>query len=188
MDLAGNPLVSARLRLRELRDADLGDLVAWWQEPEVSVSQGSGPIHPRPAAAVAEQFRLWSGNQGTDAGLVVTTRAEGTVIGHVALFGATVHNRTATYAIMIGPPHQGQGYGTEATRMMLRYGFAELGLHRIQLGVMGYNERGINTYKKAGFIEEGRSRETIFRGGAWYDHVHMGILAHEWQASLKPTA
>jgi RimJ/RimL family protein N-acetyltransferase len=186
MDLAGNPLVSARLRLRELRDADLGDLVAWWQEPEVSVSQGSGPIHPRPAAAVAEQFRLWSGNQGTDAGLVVTTRQEGTVIGHVALFGATVHNRTATYAIMIGPPHQGQGYGTEATRMMLRYGFAELGLHRIQLGVMGYNERGINTYKKAGFIEEGRSRETVFRGGIWYDHVHMGILAHEWHAAIKP--
>jgi RimJ/RimL family protein N-acetyltransferase len=188
MDLAGNPLASERLRLRELREEDLAELVTWWQEPEVIVSQSGGPVHPRPAASVAEQFRTWSANQGTDAGLVVTSRQEGTVLGHVALFGATVHNRTATYAIMIGPPQQGQGYGTEATRLMLRYGFAELGLHRIQLGVMGYNERGISTYKKAGFIEEGRSRETVYRGGTWYDHVHMGILAHEWWAKTKPPA
>ncbi|AGL21020.1 GNAT family N-acetyltransferase [Actinoplanes sp. N902-109] len=182
-----NPLISDRLRLRELRDEDLTDLVAWWQDPEVSISQGMGPLHPRPAAAIAEQFRAWCSNQGNDAGLVVTSREDGTVLGHVALFGATVHSRAATFAIMIGPPHQGRGYGTEATRLMLRYGFAELGLHRIQLGVMAYNERGIAAYKKAGFVEEGRAREAVHRNGTWYDQVHMGILAHEWQTTTSPT-
>lgn len=178
-----NPLVSERLRLRELRDADLDDLVAWWQDPEVAVSQTAGPVMPGQAATIAERFRGWSTNEGINAGLTVTHREEGTVLGHVSLFGANAHNRTATFAIIIGPPHQNQGYGQEATRLMLRYGFRELGLHRIQLGVLGFNERAIATYRKAGFVEEGRSRETVFRGGVWYDDVHMGILDREWRES-----
>lgn len=176
-------LTSERLRLRELRDDDLRDLVAWWQDPDVLVTQTSGVMHPRPAADVAERFRGWSRNEGVDAGLVVTDREQGTVLGHTALFGADAHNRTATFAIIIGPPHQGQGYGTETTRLMLRYGFTELGLHRVQLTVIGSNERGIATYLKAGFVEEGRAREAVFRGGAWHDLVHMGVLSREWSAA-----
>ncbi|GLZ01915.1 hypothetical protein Acsp02_91660 [Actinoplanes sp. NBRC 103695] len=178
-------MTSERLRLRELRDDDLRDLVAWWQDPEVLVTQTSAVMHPRPAAEVAELYRGWSRNQGTDAGLVVTDREQGTVLGHTALYGADAHNRTATFAIMIGPPHQGQGHGTEATRLMLRYGFTELGLHRVQLTVIGSNERGIATYLRAGFVEEGRAREAVFRGGAWHDLVHMGVLSREWSAAAS---
>lgn len=176
-------LTSERLRLRELRDADLAELVAWWQDPDVMVSQTTSVVHPRPAADIGDQFRAWSRNSGTDLGLVVTHREEGTVLGHVSLFGADAHNRTATYAIIIGPPHQGQGYGTEVTRLVLRYGFEELGLHRIQLTVIGYNERAIRAYRKAGFVEEGRSRESVQRGGRRHDQVLMGVLAHEWRSA-----
>lgn len=83
----------------------------------------------------------------------------------------------------LGPPHQNRGLGTEATRLVLRFGFDELGLHRIQLTVNGFNERGLATYRKVGFVEEGRSREAIFRSGTWHDQVHMGILAREWRAA-----
>lgn len=177
-----NPLEDDRIRLRELRDDDLEQLVAWWQDPEVAALQSTMPVHPRPAATVAEMFRMWSGNLGADAGLVVTGRAEGTVLGYVSLFGADAHNRTATYAIIIGPPHQDQGYGTAATELVLRYGFQELGLHRVQLRVIGGNGRAVKAYAKAGFVEEGRSRECVFRGGAWHDEIQMGILAREFQA------
>lgn len=178
-----NALTGDRIRLRELREDDLAVLVPWWQDPDVMVTQTSGTLHPRSADAIAEQFRGWSRNTGIDAGLTVVSRDEGTVLGHAALFGADAHNRTATFAIVIGPPHQGQGYGTEATRLMLRYGFSELGLHRIQLVANGFNERAIHTYAKVGFVEEGRDREAVFRGGAWHDLVRMGILDHEWRAA-----
>ncbi|GAA0536991.1 GNAT family protein [Paractinoplanes ferrugineus] len=177
-----NVLLGERIRLRELREDDLTDLVAWWQDPAVMVTQTGGPIHPRPAAPIAEQFRAWSRNDGTDAGLVAVTH-DGTVLGQVSLFGAEAHNRTATFAIIIGPPHQGQGYGLEATRLMLRFAFAELNLHRVQLNVLGYNERAIHTYTRAGFVDEGRDRSAVFRGGAWHDNVRMGILAEEWWAA-----
>jgi RimJ/RimL family protein N-acetyltransferase len=178
-----NAFTGERVRLRELRDDDLTDLVAWWQDPEVMVTQTSGPFHPRPAEPIAEQFRAWNRNDGTDAGFTVVNRSEGTVLGHVALFGANAHNRTATFAIIIGPPHQGRGYGAEATRVAVRYGFTELGLHRIQLAVAGFNERAIYTYAKAGFVEEGRDREAVFRAGKWHDQVRMGILEREWWAA-----
>jgi RimJ/RimL family protein N-acetyltransferase len=178
-----NPLIGRRIRLRELRDDDLTDLVAWWQDPEVMVTQTAGPFHPRPADAIADQFRAWNRNTGTDTGLTITHLSEGTVLGHVALFGADAHNRTATFAIIVGPPHQGQGYGSEATAVMVNYGFAELGLHRIQLAVAGFNERAIHTYEKAGFVVEGRDREAVFRNGRWHDQIRMGILDREWRAA-----
>jgi RimJ/RimL family protein N-acetyltransferase len=181
MDVTADALRGPRIRLRELRDSDLDELIAWWQDPEVLISQTGGPFHPRPSGSLADQFRLWSRNDGIDAGFAV--EHEGVLIGHVALFGANAHNRAATYAIVIGPPHQNRGLGTETTRVMLRYGFDELGLHRIGLTVNGFNERGIAAYRKAGFVEEGRVREAIFRAGAWHDQVHMGILAREWRAA-----
>jgi RimJ/RimL family protein N-acetyltransferase len=183
MSVTAEALTGDRVRLRELRESDLDRLVAWWQDPDLMVTQTSGPYHPQMAAPIAEQFRTWSRNDGTDAGFVVETHADGVPVGHAALFGANAHNRTATFAIMIGPPHQNRGLGTEATRLILRFGFEELGLHRIQLVANGFNERGLATYRKAGFVEEGRSREAIFRSGTWHDQVHMGILAREWRSA-----
>jgi RimJ/RimL family protein N-acetyltransferase len=182
VDLTTDPLTGDRIRLRELRDEDLADLTTWWQDPVLLIRQTAGALHPKPAATIAEQFRDWCRNDGIDVGLSVVTRDGGTLLGHAALFGAKPRNRTATYVIMLGPPHQGAGYGTETTRLMLRYAFAELNLHRVQLQVLGYNERAIHTYAKAGFVEEGRSREAVYRSGEWHDEVHMGILAREWWA------
>jgi RimJ/RimL family protein N-acetyltransferase len=185
VDVTADALTGDRVRLRELRESDLDDLVSWWQDPELMVAQTAGPFHPRMAAPIADQFRMWCRNDGTDAGFVIETHADGAVVGHTALFGATAHSRTATFAIMIGPPHQNRGLGTEAIRLILRFGFDELGLHRIQLVANGFNARAIATYRKVGFVEEGRSREAVFRSGTWHDQVHMGLLAHEWRAGVK---
>jgi RimJ/RimL family protein N-acetyltransferase len=187
VDVTAGALTGDRVRLRELRESDLDDLVSWWQDPELMVAQTAAPFHPRMAEPIADQFRMWCRNDGTDAGFVIETHADGAVVGHTALFGATAHSRTGTFAIMIGPPHQNRGLGTEAIGLVLRFGFDELGLHRIQLVANGFNARGIATYRKAGFVEEGRSREAIFRSGTWHDQVHMGLLAHEWRDRSRLT-
>jgi RimJ/RimL family protein N-acetyltransferase len=183
VDVTAQALRGPRIRLRELRESDLGDLVAWWQDPDVLINQTGGPFHPRPFDSLADQFRNWSRNDGIDAGFSV--EHDGVLVGHVALFGANAHSRAALFAILIGPPHQNKGLGTETTKVMLRYGFDELGLHRIGLMANGFNERGLAAYRKAGFVEEGRTREAIFRSGAWHDQVQMGILAREWRAAQR---
>ncbi len=127
-------------------------------------------------------FRDWSKNDGTRWGFSVEAKEDGAFVGHVTLFGPNVKDRCATFAIVIGPEHQDRGYGSDATRLMVSYGFAELGLHRIELQVFAYNPRALAAYRKAGFIEEGRRRSSVYRNGAWHDDIYMGLLRDEWEA------
>jgi RimJ/RimL family protein N-acetyltransferase len=183
MEINTAALTGDLVRMRELRDADLPRMIEWWHELDMAIHQTSGPITPRPAGDLSDMFRSWSRNPEGDAGLSVVTRESDEFIGHAALFGATPVLRCGTLAVMIGRPYQNRGFGSDVVRVMLRYGFAELGLHRIQLNVNGYNPRAIATYVKAGFVEEGRRREAVYRSGAWHDHVQMGILDREWFAA-----
>jgi len=185
---AGYTLTGQLVGLRILREADLDSLVAWWSDPQTMARQTHGPFVARQAADVAAMFRGWSANDGADAGLAVVERATGELIGHVALFGATVKDRCATLGVMIGPPYQGRGLGTDAVRAIVEYGFTELGLHRVHLSVNSDNPAAIAAYRKAGFVEEGRLREAYFRGGRWHDDVKMGMLERDFQQRDKPTA
>lgn len=180
-----DPLTGRLVRLRELREEDLTELVAWWTDQTVAVTQVTGPTHPRPAPALADMFRGWSRNDGADIGLSVTSRKNGRLVGHIGLHGTTVKDRCATLAVLIGSEHQNRGYGTDAVQTIVRYAFVELGLHRVELGVSGFNERGIAAYRKAGFVEEGRRREAVYRSGAWYDDVLMGQLRTDWEAANR---
>lgn len=76
----------------------------------------------------------------------------------------------------------GRGCGTEATRLMLDHAFGTLGLHRVALAVFAFNERAIRSYRKIGFVEEGRSREAIWRDGSFWDEIQMSMLEQEWRA------
>jgi RimJ/RimL family protein N-acetyltransferase len=102
-------------------------------------------------------------------------------------FGGTrPKDRCATLGIAFGREYIGRGYGTDAMRVIVEYGFREMGLHRIQLGVAPFNPAGIRAYEKAGFVEEGRHRESVLHDGRWYDEVLMSILDHEWAARRSP--
>jgi len=104
-----------------------------------------------------------------------------TLIGFVSLFRIEWNNQAARLAMGIGDSsNRGIGYGSDALRMILRYGFEELNLNRIGLDVIQYNEGAIAAYTKAGFLEEGRMRSAVLRAGKSYDRIIMGILRAEW--------
>lgn len=91
-------------------------------------------------------------------------------------------NRSCNFRILVGPTGQGRGLGTEATRMLVGYGFEELLLHRISLEVYDFNPRARRAYEKVGFREEGTLRESLRYEDRWIDATVMSILAHEWAA------
>lgn len=76
-----------------------------------------------------------------------------------------------------------QGYGTEALRLLLRYAFNELNLHRLTAVIPEYNEAALRLFQKAGFTEEVRRREAVNRDGQRWDLLHLGILSAEWAAA-----
>jgi RimJ/RimL family protein N-acetyltransferase len=51
-----------------------------------------------------------------------------------------------------------------------------------ELSVAPFNQAGIRAYEKAGFVEEGRHRESVLHDGHWHDDVLMSLLDHEWAA------
>ena len=173
-------LVGERVRLRPLRDEDLPALERWWADPAVQVLQQLA-VRPRPVGTTSDAFRRWSANEdGSGAGFSVET-TEGEFIGHVTLWGAKLPERDAHFAILIGPDHVGRGYGTEATRLMVRYGFLAMNLHRIQLEVFAFNSRARRAYAKAGFVEEGVRRDAVWIAGGYADEVLMSVLRSEWR-------
>ena len=102
-------------------------------------------------------------------------------IGHISLHDINHLNRHAFIGIYIGEEvHRGKGYGTEAVRLVLDYGFKTLNLNNIMLSVHADNEAAIACYKKVGFQDAGRRREWVFKNGKYFDKIYMDILAREF--------
>lgn len=103
------------------------------------------------------------------------------LIGTVALEHFNWIERSAVLGIFIGEKDfRSNGYGTEAIKMILEYGFKYLNLHSIRLDLLSINERAHKCYLKCGFKDTGASREQIFLNGKYYDRLHMDILENEF--------
>jgi RimJ/RimL family protein N-acetyltransferase len=114
--------------------------------------------------------------------MAVHRRGSERLIGTCAFSQLDAENGSALFHITIGEHDAwGQGFGTEATRLMLDHAFGALGLHRIALFVFEFNERAVRSYQKCGFVIEGRARESIWRDGRWWDELAMSVLQSDWR-------
>ena len=77
--------------------------------------------------------------------------------------------------------YRSNGYGTEAIKLLLEYGFKYLNLHSIKLDLLSINERAHKCYLKCGFKDTGKNIEEIFLNGKYYDKLHMDILENEFE-------
>jgi RimJ/RimL family protein N-acetyltransferase len=116
--------------------------------------------------------------------LGIVRLADDKLIGNCAIESINNISGTGTLGIFIGDNEDREnGYGTEAVRLMVDYGFNYLNLKNIMLWVADFNERAKNTYKKVGFKEAGRRRKACFVNGKYYDKVMMDILSEEFNES-----
>lgn len=106
--------------------------------------------------------------------------AEDKLIGFVGLSPIWAHGNVWVGIGFGEREYWGKGYGTDAMRLILRFAFMELNLHRVTLDVFEYNPRAIRSYEKAGFRHEGRRRQCLLRNGRRWDEIEMGILREEW--------
>ena len=93
----------------------------------------------------------------------------------------------AGLGIVIGDPADtSQGYGSDALRVLLDFGFGELRLERMWLEVFEFNERARHVYERLGFVHEATFRHAIFHGGRYLDLQRMAILRGEWADGRPP--
>ena len=105
------------------------------------------------------------------------------VIGSCGFNTDDVVNRYAKIGIGIGEKeYWSKGYGADALRVMLDFGFNVRGYNNISLNVYEYNKRAIACYEKIGFKRQGVWRECMIRSEKRYDCFHYDFLADEYFA------
>jgi len=173
-------LQGKRVRLRPVAELDLPLFVRWLNDHEVRywLSMADGP------GLTLESEREWFDEMRADPATVAwcIETEDGLPIGNLGLHAIDEAHGRATLGIFIGEKaYWGRGYGTEAIRQVLSYGFREMDLRRIALGTDEDNARGIRCYEKCGFVREGLLRAHRLRGGEPVNAVAMAVLREEWE-------
>ncbi|UCC16212.1 MAG: GNAT family N-acetyltransferase [Dehalococcoidales bacterium] len=177
-------LVGEKVVLRPVKRSDIEYFLKWFNDPEVT--QYLGMYLPMTEMA-EEKFieDLGSATAGKRVMFVIEAveDTDKKPIGSIGLSNIHPKDHHAVFGIAIGEKdYWSKGYGTEAARLIIRYGFEQLNLHRINSFAIAFNERSLRLHLRVGFKEEGREREAIFRNGAYHDHVVFGLLRTEWLA------
>ncbi len=173
-----------RVRLTAVNpEADAEASARWTRDTEYWRLNTTDPASPWTARSVKEFMeRGQQEERDDDYSFSIRLLESDRLIGWISLDGVDWPNGDAWVGIGIGERDcWGKGYGTDAMRVLLRYAFMELNLHRVSLSVYEYNPRAIRSYEKAGFVHEGRLRQAIQREGRRWDLLYMGILRGEWE-------
>jgi len=167
-----------KVTLRGMRRSDLERLHHFNNTLAVELAGGGDPPWPQALERVYAEYDSDCAVGGRDGmRFAVERNADQELLGQCALFDLDPVARTAQLGITLGEPScWGQGFGREAVRLLVDYGFRYQNLRRIWLKVHADNTRAIRCYRASGFEEEGRLRGHVWSNGAYHDLVLMGRL------------
>ena len=161
----------------------------WTHDAEFMRLYDIAPAHPLSAAMVKKQYEKLEKQVEEDKNMyyfTIRAKEDDHLIGKATIQWIEWSNGNGFLKLGIGAAEERRmGYGTQALRMLLRFAFAELNLHRVTAQVPEYNEGAIAVYRKAGFTEEVRRRKALERDGHRWDFLTFGLLKDEWQSGLR---
>ena len=174
-------LVTERLMLRELREADAGDVARGAGDKRVARYLVQVPDPYTVAVArrwIAQRIAWWDAGRGATLA-IVRRPAPDAVLGTVSLRKSRSDAR-AELGYWLAADAWGEGIATEATREMVTWGFRELGLRRVYAEVFAENRASSRVLEKLGMTLEGLKREHVWRGRVAHDVLLYGVLRTEW--------
>jgi len=178
-------IVGEKIYLRGLEKDDLkGNMFQWANDSEVTHYMVTG-ARPNSMELLEEEYaRLMSSK--SDVVLAIIDKETNIHIGNVGLYVINWISRSAEFRIIIGEKeYYNKGYGTEAIKLTVEYGFEKLNLNKVWLGGNAEHIEAIKAYENAGFVREGTLRQEIYRNGMYYDAVRMSILREEYFAGKE---
>lgn len=186
-------LVGPRVELRALTGADY----AAWRDVRVRSRDWLEPWEPLPDAGTpdpvvdTEAFRArcgaWDRQRHFDTayGFGLFLR-DGSLVGEVSL-GSVLRGpfQSAFIGYWVDEAHAGQGLVPEGVVLLIRYGFEELGLHRMEAAIVPRNRASRRVAEKLGLRDEGTAARFLQIRGVWEDHVRYAITLEEWMARKR---
>ena len=176
-------LKGEKVLLRPMKRDDIARQHEFDQDPEL---YGLDSTYPRVSPLERAQAFYESRTKDDENIAPFAIEAEGEYIGYCSLMDLQNRHGNLELGIMIGDrAYWGRGYGRDAVRLLLDYGFRYLGARRIGLTTHAKNERAIRCYLACGFVEEGRPRKAAWIEGEYTDLVEMSILREEWADTVQ---
>ncbi len=170
----------------ELRRATADDVVfleELYNDADVEPFLGGRHVRARDGLA-AEVERSQREPQKTGRMVI---EADGDRAGAMAFDEVSDANRIAHLGgLAVHPAFRGRGVADEAARLLQRYLIVELGFHRLELLVYGFNERAIRHAERVGYVREGVKRRAYLRHGEWQDAVLFALLADDLDLDDSP--
>jgi ribosomal-protein-alanine N-acetyltransferase len=184
----GPVVTGPRVFLRPLRGADFPEWRAVrvrsrdWLEPWEPLPEPGSPDPVIDVEAFRARCGAWDRQRHFDSaygfGLFL---AEGGFVGEVSL-GSVQRGpfQSAFIGYWIDRDHAGRGLVPQGVALVLRYGFEDLGLHRLEAAIVPRNVASRRVAEKLGLREEGTARRFLQIRGVYEDHVRYAMTVEDW--------
>lgn len=177
------PIDTQRLRLRPFTRGDVDAVFTYRQRRDVAQYLFDGPMSYESVTEVV-QMRVGQHEfvaEGDKIFLAAELKSPQQVIGEVSLILRDAPARQAEIGYIFHPDFHGQGYATEAARVLLHMGFEGAGMHRIYARCAAKNDASRKVMERLGMRREAHFREHAFVKGAWDEEFVYALLEAEWR-------
>jgi ribosomal-protein-alanine N-acetyltransferase len=172
-------LEGERLYLREVRPDDVTDrYYRWMNDPEVA-EYLEVRFFPNSIDDIRAYVTKTAGDR-SNVFLAIVLREGDRHIGNIKLGPINWIHRWAEVSLVVGEKDcWGKGYGTEAIRLVTRYAFDRLNLHKLTAGCYAGNGGSLNAFLKVGWHEEGLKKQHYFANGRYQDVHQLAVFRNE---------
>ncbi|QAT85199.1 acetyltransferase [Corallococcus coralloides] len=180
------PVVPAPFQVRVFTPEDMDGVIALYSHPEVARSLNFTVPVPRETLHQKLTGDLEAMRQGKGIRWVLAKDDDPTPLGYLTLFNWSQKDRRAEVGYMVARSLWGQGVMTGILPALIRFGFEQLNLHRIEGMVNVRNSASYKALTRAGFQQEGvlRGHQADGNGGGFNDIILLALLEDAWRASV----
>jgi RimJ/RimL family protein N-acetyltransferase len=167
-------------------DTDPAEQARWMQNIDYLRLFSHAPARPLSAARIKKNLELIEKEQDEKQNTVyfsIRTLNEARLIGYARfLYIDWSHSAAAIELVIAEIGDRRQGFGGDALRLLQRYAFHELNLHRLSVTIPEYNQDAFQFFTRAGFVTEVCRRNAVQRDLQVWNVYILGLLRSEWQA------
>ena len=184
------PLEAGRVRFTPLQIDNIHTHFRWNNDPELNRLDSEIPYEEESFGDFKERFeQLCNDPSPAHRDFEIHDVEAEELIGVAYVARISRHHHHALVGITIGErDYWGQGYGKESLRLLLRYCFQTLELHRVSAEAFEYNTDWRDLLKGIGFTKEGTAREYLFREGSYWDKELYALLEQEYRKRVAADA
>ncbi len=183
--MTGEPVIvpdiqTERMTLRQLTEDDMDFIFDMFSRPETNQYVADDDVKNMEEAV--ELYEAFIKPKPYLFRLGMVLEENGQLIGTLGFYSISMDDKRAVLGADLFKEHWGQGLMQEAVQALLRYGFEEMELNRIEASVDPDNIRSMKLTERSGFVKEGVKRQLDWYKGAYHDDVVFSMLREEWQA------